>query len=215
MDPIAVTDLAFPAFWLFLLGLVLNLGVLRMRRAGLDVREDWNRLVRFHEALKRVEATRGTDEASRLELLALAQALDDAVEAPEGRPGLGPQVELFDPAARGTGLGPEEAQAIGAGLRRDVVAVDRALQERMKASTRDVARVGRVFLAGAGGILLLPLWAARRFGFVERLTARRVESSLWFHAAVGIVVFAALAGTVYAGLTAARVARRLLGSLAP
>lgn len=212
MDAIPAAAVAFPALWLFILGLVLTLGVFRMRRARLDLRDDWNRLIRFHDALKKVEATRGRDEPARVELLALARALDEAVEPAEGRPALGPQVERFDPGGPAGPLMSEEAQALGAALRRDVVAVDRVLQERMKAGTREQGHLGRVFLAGAGGILLLPLMGARRLGLVERLTARRVEASLWFHAALGVVVFVVLAGTVFAALAVGRVVTRLLAA---
>jgi hypothetical protein len=215
MIPVGADAVAFPALWLFLLGLILSLGVYRMRRARHDVRDDWNRLVRFHAALHVVEATRGGDEAARIELLALARALDDAVEPAAGRPGLAALAGRFAAGAEpgGAGVSGAEAQAWSARLREDVLAVDRALQARMKTSARDSGRIGPVFLAGTGAILLLPLHAARTLGLVQRLTARRVEDSLWFHAAVGVVVFIVLAGTVLAALQVGTVASRLAGDL--
>lgn len=209
-DASKAADLAFPALWLFLLGLLLTLGVFRMRRARLDVRDDWTRLIRFHDVLRTVEATRGRDEAARLELLALARALDNAVEPPEGRPALGRQVEAFDPRGAAADMTLDQAHALGEGMRRDVVAVDRALQERMKASTRQQGNFARVFLAGTGGVLLLPLMAARAVGLVERPAERRVESSLWFHAAVGVVVFIVLVGSGFALAAARKVLQGLL-----
>jgi hypothetical protein len=209
---IPAQSVTIPALWLFVLGLLLTLGVLRMRLARLDVREDWNRLIRFHEALQRVEASGGRDGNARIELLALARALDDAVDAPAGRPGLAAVSRRFD-AAGDTGVAVAAALRWSEELRRDVLAYDRALQERMKQTTRDTGRIGPVFLAGAGAVLLLPLYAARPLGIVRRLTTRRVESSLWFHAAVGVVLFIVLAGTAWAALRMGTVASRALAEL--
>ncbi|MEO6461535.1 MAG: hypothetical protein ABIP29_00485, partial [Candidatus Eisenbacteria bacterium] len=184
------------------------LGILRVHRGRHDLRDDWNRLVRFSGALTRIEATGGRDGTALLELRALAEALDDTASPGPGRPALAEQVARFD---RGTH--PEAARhAIAAALRTDILGVDRALQERMRTQARTQGHAGRLFLAGASGILLLPLETARLLGLVQRLTTRRVEGSLWFHAALGVVLFAVLAGTVFAVLAAWKAVHRLLES---
>ena len=208
MDGIALADVAFPAFWLFLVGFVLSLGVARTHRAGLDVRDDWTRLVRFHEVLRIVEAARGRDTASRTELAALATALDDAVGPPAEAGGLAARVAGFDPGPQGEGVDPGTARRIAAALDADVVAVDRALQQRMKAAARTQGRFGRLFLAGTGGILLVPLFLAQSLGLMRRWAVRNVEESLWFQAAVAVVLFALLAGTGYALRRVVQVALR-------
>jgi hypothetical protein len=209
VGPIPVADLAFPALWLFLLGLLLSLGVWRMRRARLDVRDDWARLVRFHDVLTAVEASRGRNEPARVELIALARALDAHVEAPAGRPGLAAQAVRFDPGAA-DGIDPRDAEALAAALRRDVLGADRAIQARMKETARSSGRFVPVFFSGVGAVLVLPLVVARHLGLVRRLTARRVEQGLWFHAALGVVVFVVLAGTVFAAIRVARVVGRMV-----
>jgi hypothetical protein len=206
---VPVTAIAFPAFWLFLLGFILAMGVLRLRRERHDVRDDWNRLVRMSQSLKVVESTRGRDEPARLELIALARALDLTVAPPEGHPGLTAQAGGFDPGERPSGLGGDAVIARAEVLRRDLLAVDRTLQDRMKAGERAAGHVGRAFLAGLVAILLLPLEAGRKLGWVERLTARRVEASLWFQGALGVLLFIVLAGTAYSGLHVVRIATRL------
>lgn len=209
MLTVPVAAIAFPAFWLFLLGFILAMGVLRLRRERHDVRDDWNRLVRMSDALRIVESTRGRDEPARLELIALARALDLTVASPEGRPGLTPQAGGFDPGERPSGLGGDAVLARAEVLRQDLRAVDRTLQERMKVGERAAGRVSRAFLAGLVAILLLPLEAGRKLGWVERLTARQVEASLWFQGALGVLLFIVLAGTTYSGLHVVRIATRL------
>lgn len=209
MPPVPARDVAFPALWLFLLGLILLLGILRQRRARHDVRDDWNRLVRFHETLAKCVATRGTHEAARLELLALGGALDGAVPPADGRRGLAAQAAAFDPGGRPAGLPGPQVLALDTALRADILVVDRALQARMREGERAAGRLPAVFLAGTGAILVGPLAMAHGLGLVRRLVARRVEESLWFHAAVGVVVFVVLAGTVFAALQAVRVGAHL------
>lgn len=208
MTSLPLEAIAFPSLWLFLLGFVLALGIVRQRRERHDVRDDWNRLVRLNEALRVVEATRGRDEAARLTLLALARALDETVAPAEGRPGLTAQAGGFDPGALSPGLGGDLLLARSSALRADLRAVDRALQERMKAGERASGNVARTFAAGLTAILLLPLEGARQLGLVQRLTARRVEASLWFHGALAILVAIVLAGTALAALHVGRVATR-------
>lgn len=208
MPPIPVSEVAFPALWLFVLGVVLSLGVWRLRRARQDVREDWTRLVRLHDVLPAVEGSRGRNEPARVELIALARALDDSVEPAEGRPGLAAQAIRFDPGPA-DGIHPDDAQALAAALRRDLIGIDRALQERMKAGARSAGRIVPVFLAGVGAVLVLPLEVAGAFGLLRRQVARRVEESLWYHAALGVVVFLVLAGTGYALVRVAAVLLRL------
>ena len=203
-DAFTAADVAFPTLWFFVLGLVLGLGILRTHSARLDLRDDWNRLVRFNDALARIETTRGRDATTLLELRAIAEALDDSVAPAAGQPTLSDQVGRFDDGGN--------AAAVAAGLRHDVLGVDRALQQRMRTQARTQGSAGRLFLTGASAVLLLPLETARLLGLVQRLTTRRVENSLWFHAALGVVVFAACAGTVFALLAVGRVMSRLLAA---
>ena len=209
MDPVPVSAVAFPAVWFFVLGFVLALGVFRTFRERHDMTTDWNRLVRFHDALTRVEATGGHDGNALLELRALADALDDVVAPGDGRPGLAAQAERIQPGTR-TGA---EARAAVMGLRQDVLAVDRSLQARMRSQAKSQGSVGRLFLSGTGGVLLAPLELANWLGIVHRYTTRRIEQSLWFHAALGVVLFALAAGTLLAAIAAVRVVPRLLESV--
>ncbi len=209
MDPATASAVAFPAVWFFVLGVVLAFGVLRTYRERHDVTTDWNELLRFHEALTRVEATGGRDGAALLDLRALAEALDDSVAPEPGRPGLASQAARIDP-----GKNPgADARAAVIGLRQDVLAVDRALQARMRTQAKSQGNAGRLFLAGVGGVLLLPLDLANFLGLVRRYTVRRLEQSLWFHAALGVILFALLVGTVFAAIATARVLPRLLESI--
>src|SRR5262245_63993268 len=102
---------------------------------------DWNRLVRFHDALTRVEATGGHDGNALLELRALAEALDDVAAPADGRPRLAETAGRIQPGPT-TGA---EARAAVIGLRQDVIAVDRSLQERMRKQAKSQGSVGRLF----------------------------------------------------------------------
>ena len=209
MDPVPVSLVAFPALWFFLLGFLLALGVVKSYRERHDLKDDWNRLVLLHDALTRTEATGGHDGDALLELRALAEAIDESVPPPPGRPELAAQVEKIAP---GQVPGAEIRAAVLA-LRQDILAADRTLQERMRRQAKSQGHVGRLFLAGVGAVLLVPLDAAGALGLVRRYFARRVEQSLWFHAALGVLLFVVLAGTVYAVVTAVQVVPRALDSL--
>jgi hypothetical protein len=210
---VPLADVAFPALWLFFLGFLLALGVVRSRRARHDVRDDWNRLVRFNDRLRMLEATGGLDEPARLECAALARALDEFLDPPYEDLTLASLVDRFDPQGHPWGVGAEAARAAGEALRVRVLQIDRELQARMKSSERASGSVGRVFLAGVGGLLVAPLEMARRFGMLQRLTARRVEESLWFHAALGVALFVVAGGTALVAHRLWRVATRIAEDL--
>jgi len=214
---VPLTEIALPALWLFLLGFLLALGIVRARRARHDARDDWNRLVRFSDRLKMVEATGGLDADSRIECAALARALDEFLDPPHENLTLSMLMERFDPQGHPWGVGTDVARATAEALRVRVLQIDREIQARMKHTARTSGRVGPVFLAGVGGVLVAPLEVARRSGMLQRLTARRVEASPWFHAAMGVALFVVAAGTVFVGQrvwqTLARLATELeLGS---
>jgi len=211
VDPIPVSSVAFPALWFFLLGFLLALGVVRTYRERHDLRDDWSRLMRLHDALIRVEATGGRDGDALLELRALSEAIDESVPPPPGRPELLAQVDKIAPGQ----VPGAEIRATVLALRQDILAADRTLQERMRRQAKSQGSAGRLFLAGVGGVLLVPLDVAGTLGLVRRYFARRVEQSLWFHAALGVVLFIVLAGTVYAVVTAVQVVPRALDSLRP
>lgn len=199
-------DATFPALWFFVLGFVLALGVFRAHRERHDVRDDWNRLMRLHAALSRIEVTGGRDGEALLELRALAEALDESIPPPRGRPELSAQVAHVTPDR----VSDAELRATLSGLRQDVFAADATLQARMKRHAHSQGHAGRLFLAGVGGVLLVPLETAGALGLVRRYFARKVERSLWFHGALAIVLFVLLAGTVLATIEASRVLSRAL-----
>ncbi len=213
MVHLSLDDVALPALWLFLLGFLLSLGIVRTRRAHDDVRDDWNRLVRFSDRLKMVEATGGLDEPARIECAALARALDEFLDPPYEDLTLATLMDRFDPQGHPWGVGSDVTFATGQALRVRVLQIDRELQGRMKAGVRSADNVGKVFLAGVGGVLVAPLEVARRAGLLQRLTARRVEASPWFHAALGVALFLVAAGTVFVGLRAWKVLGRVAGEL--
>ncbi len=213
MAQVPLADVALPALWLFLLGFLLTLGIVRTRRGRHDVRDDWNRLVRFSDRLKVLEATAGLDAPARIECAALARALDEFLDPPYENLTLEQLVDRFDPQGHPWGVGSDVAFATGQALRVRVLQIDRELQVRMKAGARSSGHVGTVFLAGVGGVLGAPLEVARRFGLLQRLTARRVEASPWFHAALGVALFVVAAGSVFVGLRVWTVLARLAGEL--
>ena len=211
MDTIPASQVAFPALWFFVLGFVLALGIFRAYREKHDTHDDWTRLVRLHEALNKVEATFGHDGAALLELRALAEALDESVPPPPGRPELAAQAAKVDPDR----VPQAEIRTTLHGLRQDVFAADRTLQERMRRYARSQGNAGQLFLRGVGAILLVPLETAGALGIVRRYFARRVERSLWFHGALGVVLFGVLVGTVFAVIAIAKVFSRAFGDAAP
>jgi hypothetical protein len=210
---VPLDEVAVPALWLFLLGFLLAVGIVRARRARDDVRDDWNRLVRFNERLKVLEATGGLDEPARSECAALARALDEFLDPPFEKLTLAALVDRFDPQGHPWGVDADVKQASAAALRVRVLQIDRELQARMKATARASGSVGRVFLAGLGGVLVTPLEVARRIGLLRRLTARRVEESPWFHAALGVALFVVAGGTALVAHRLWRLAMRMAEDL--
>ena len=213
MIRVPLADAAVPALWLFFLGFLLAVGVVRSRRARHDVRDDWNRLVRFNERLKVLEATGGLDEPARIECAALARALDEFLDPPHEDLTLAMLVDRFDPQGHPWGVGADAARAAAEAIRVRVLQVDRELQGRMKSSARASGSVGRVFLAGVGGVLVAPLELARRAGMLQRLTARRVEESPWFHAALGVALFMVAGATALVAHRLWRIATRVAEEL--
>lgn len=195
MARVPLVDAAIPALWLFLLGFLLTLGIIRARRARHDVRDDWNRLVRFSQQLTVLEATGGSDETVRVECAALGRALDEFLDPPYESLTLAALVDRFSPHGQPWGVSADDSRATGEALRVRVIQIDRELQRRMKESERAAGHVGRVFLVGIGGVLVAPLEVARACGLLTRLTTRRVEASPWYHASLGIAIFIVVAGS--------------------
>jgi len=205
---VRLTDVAFPSLWLFFVGFLLALGLVRTRRRNDDVREDWTRLVRFNERFQVVHATGGTDQAARIECTALARALDEFLDPPHENVTLESLVARYAPGEGGWNVGDESAAATAEAIRVRILQIDRELQRRMKESAKQAGHVGRVFLAGVGGLLVAPLELARRLGLVRRLSARRVEESPWYHATLGIALFGIGALTLLAGIRLTEAAKR-------
>ena len=77
-----------------------------------DVRDDWNRLVRFNERLKVLEATGGPRRVpARIECAALARALDEFLDPPHEDLTLAMLVDRFDPQGHPWGVGADAARA--------------------------------------------------------------------------------------------------------